>query len=294
MSTNYPIVKVKTKDEFTLHGMLTKPEDFSKTIVIHFHGCAGSFYGNIYFEQLTKSIIDLGLAFLATNNRGSGVYHLEKGSPYSGVSLEKFEDCILDIDAWIEFALSRGYENIILEGHSYGTEKSVYYMNKGKYADKVIGVMLFGFSDNVGTQIKYEKSIGKSYKQEAEELNSKGEAWKLLSDYFGLSGEMPISAQTYLHGFTEDSENANALPLRKGRDLTFFKNIKVPILGVISDDEDGEYTIIPIKDAVELLKSENKLAEAYIIKDTDHVFTGKEKELIETVIDFLKRRVLNK
>lgn len=294
MTRNYPIVKVKTSDNFSLHGLLSEPVNPSKEIVIHIHGSSGSFYWNDYFGLLTNSVIDLGIAYLATNNRGSGVYELEKGSEYSGVSLEKFEDCVLDIDAWIEFALSEGYEKIILEGHSYGTEKSVYYMNKGKYVDKVIGVMLFGFSDNVGTQIKYEKSIGKNYRQEAEEINASGEPWKLLSDYFGLCGEMPISAQTYLHGFTEDCENAIALPLRKGKDLTFFQNIKVPILGVISDDEDGEYTIIPIKDAIELIKSENKLAEAYIIKNTDHIFTGKEKELVEIVIDFLKRRILSK
>jgi alpha/beta superfamily hydrolase len=292
-TTNYPIVNVKTEDELTLHGILTEPVNPAKTIVIHIHGSSGNFYWNSYFELLTKSVVDLGIAYLATNNRGSGVYELVKGEFYHGVSLEKFEDCLLDIDAWIEFALSKGYENIILEGHSYGTEKSVYYMNKGKYANKVTGVMLFGFSDNVGTQIKYEKNIGKSYRQEAEELNNKGESWKLLSDYFGLCGEMPISAQTYLHGFTEDSENAIALPLRQGRDLTFFQNIKVPILGVISDDEDGEYTVIPIKDAVELLRSENELAEACIIKDTNHVFAGKEKELVDIVMDFLERRLLN-
>ncbi len=288
----YPIVNVKTPDGLTLHGILTEPSRPSKTIVLHIHGSSGSFYGNSYFELLTNSVIDLGIAYLSTNNRGSGVYELEKGTVYHGVSLEKFEDSILDIDSWIELALNKGYENIILEGHSYGTEKSVYYMNKGKYKDKVKGVILLGFSDNVGTQIKYEKSIGKNYRQEAEELNNKEEGYKLLNDYFGLCGEMPISAQTYLHGFTEDSENAVALPLRKGKDLTFFQNIKVPILGVISDDEVGEYTIIPIKEAVELLISENELAEANIINGTNHVFAGKEKELVEMIIDFIKRRIL--
>lgn len=288
----YPIVSIKTKDGLKLHGLLIEPTQPSKTILIHLHGSSGNFYGNSYFEELTNSVVDLGIAYLSTNNRGNHVYELEKGSFYYGVSLEKFEDCVLDIDAWIEFALNKGYENIILEGHSYGTEKIVYYMNKGKYADKVKGVTLLGFSDNVGTQLKYEKKVGKSYREEAEELNNKGEGWKLLSDYFGLCGEMPISAQTYLHGFTEDSENAIALPLRKGKDLTFFQNIKVPILGVISDNEESEYTIIPIKEAIELLKSENNFAEAYIIEGTDHVFSGKEKELIETIVDFLKRRIL--
>jgi len=50
--------------------------------------------------------------------------------------------------------------------------------------------------------------------------------------------------------------------------------------------------IIYLKDAVELLKSENKMAEAYIINDTDHVFKGKENELINMVTDFIKRRIL--
>jgi len=289
---NYPIANVKTSDGLTLHGLLTESENPSKTIIIHIHGSGGNFYGNKYFKDLSDSINNLGLAYLSTNNRGNHVYELEKGNVYSGVSLEKFEDCVLDIDAWIEFALDKGYENIILEGHSYGTEKIVYYMNKGTYVSKVIGVMLFGFSDNVGSQIKYEKSVGKNYRQEAEVLNNKNEGWKLLNDYFGLCGEMPISAQTYLHGFTEDSQNAIALPLRKGKDLTYFQNIKVPTLAIISDNEDGEYTIIPIKEACELLKSENKLAESYIIEGTDHVFKDKENELIEIVVDFIKRKVI--
>ncbi len=62
------------------------------------------------------------------------------------------------------------------------------------------------------------------------------------------------------------------------------------MLGVISDNEAGEYTIIPIAEAAELLRTENKLAEVQIIPDTDHVFTDKEEKLVEIVVDFLQRR----
>lgn len=289
---NYPIVNITTSDGLTLHGLLTESPHPAKTIIIHLHGCGGNFYGNKYFELLTNSVIDLGVAYLATNNRGAGVYELEKGTIPHGVSLEKFEDCILDIDAWVEFVMSKGYENIILEGHSYGTEKSVYYMNKGKYKDKVIGVMLFGFSDNVGYQAIYERQHEKDYMKEAQELMEKGEPHRLLDDLDAYCGEMPVSAQTYVTTFHEGSEDAKAIPFRKGKDLTFIQNIKVPILGVISDNENAEYTIIPINDAVKLLKSENKLAEVYIIEGTDHVFTEKETELVHIVTDFLKRRIL--
>lgn len=288
----YPIVKVKTEDDLLLHGLLTEASKSSKTIIIHIHGTSGNFFWNKYFEKLITIADELGLSFLSTNNRGSGVYEIEKGTVYHGASLEKFEDCVLDIDAWIEFALDKGYENIILEGHSFGTEKSVYYMNKGKYKDKVKGVILLGFSDNVGTQSKYEQKIGKNYTDEAKELMSKNEGYRLLNDMFGLAGELPISAQTYLNFFSTDSENSKALPLRKGRDLTFFQNISAPILGVIGDNEDGEYTVIPIREAVELLKSENNRAEVYQIQNCNHGFEGKETELAKMVGDFVKRRIL--
>jgi pimeloyl-ACP methyl ester carboxylesterase len=292
MNYKYPIVKVKTKDGITLHGLLVEPENPTKLIKIHLHGTSGSFFYNDFYEPLIESALKLDIAHLNTNNRGAGVYELEKGSVPTGASLEKFEDCVFDIDAWIEFAKSRGYEKIILEGHSFGTEKIVYYMNKGSYKDKVDAVILLGFSDNVGTQQKYEKRIGSNYFKEAQKLVEEGKGEYLLSDIYALAGEMPISAQTYLNFTKADSANSKALPLRHGKNLEYFKNIKVPILAVVGDDEDSEYTIIPIKEAMKLLESENKLTEVHQIKDCNHCFEGKEKEMVNIVEKFLKRRVL--
>jgi pimeloyl-ACP methyl ester carboxylesterase len=289
---SYPIVNVTTRDGLLLHGLLTEPVQPAHTIDIHIHGAGGNFYGNNYFEGLTHRLVDLGLAYLSTNNRGAGVYELEKGSISHGVSLEKFADCVLDIDAWIECAREKGYENIVLEGHSYGTEKIVYYMNEGRHKDRVKGVILLGFSDNVGTQMKYEQSIGKNYLQEAKALASKGEHERLLTDLFGLCGELPVSAQTYLHCMAPHSANALALPLRQGGHLTYFQNIHVPILGIIGDQDESEYTVIPIKAAVELLKTENSRAEVYQVEKSDHVFSGKEAEVIALIADFMQRKIL--
>jgi pimeloyl-ACP methyl ester carboxylesterase len=292
MMAAYPIVKVATADGFPLHGLLLEPSQRSGAILLHVHGAAGNFYGNSYFEPLSTMVLDLGVAYLATNNRGAGVYELERGTIPHGVALEKFEDCVLDLDAWIDFALKRGYETIVLEGHSYGTEKSVYYLSKGTHRDKVKGVILFGFSDNVGSQQEYEKNIGHNYFGEARELERRGERYRLLNDVSGLCGELPISAQTYLNCFSNDSENAKALPLRNGQELPFFRNIHVPILGVIGDQEDREYTVIPIRQAIELMQSENPRAEIYQIENCGHGFVGKEATLIALVREFLERRIL--
>ncbi len=287
----YPIVKTKTTDGIILHGFLSEPASPTKILKLHLHGTAGNFYWNEFYPHLSKSAYNLGVAYLSVNSRGAGVYEVEKGTLSHGASLEKFEDCVLDIDAWIDFAAGKGYTDIILEGHSFGTEKSVYYMNKGKHVDKIKAVILLGFSDNIGTQKRYLEKIGKNYLEEAKKLTSEGKDEYLISDMYGLAGELPISARTYLN-FLEDSENAKALPLRNGKNLVFFRNIRVPILGIIGDKENEEYTIIPIVDAIELLKNENNLAEVYQIKDCNHGFDGKEEELATLIEGFIKRRVL--
>jgi len=63
-------------------------------------------------------------------------------------------------------------------------------------------------------------------------------------------------------------------------------------LGVIGNQDDSEYTVILIKDAVELLKTENSRAEVYQVENSDHVFSGKEAEVIALIADFMQRKVL--
>lgn len=289
---NYPLVKVKTSDDLDLGGILFEPEDKNlKTIKIHVPGDGGSFFWSGYYPYLAESSINQGIAFLSGNNRGSGVFEDSADEPIPfGVAGELFADCIKDIDAWIKFALDKGYEKIILEGHSRGTEKTVYYMNHGQYVDKIVGVILMGFSDAVGTQLKHEKKIGHNFIAEAKQMVKAGKGGHLLSDLRAFAGELPMTAKTYLDNMQPDSANSKAIPLRQGKNLKYFQNIKVPVLATIGDH--GEYTIIPIEAAVKLLKNENSFCEAYQIKDCDHCYTGKETEITKIIADFTKRRIL--
>ncbi len=286
---NYPIVKVETKDGLDLHGFLAEPESGDKNfIIIHIHGTADNFFWSDIYEERINSSLKLGYAFLATNNRGSGTYEIAEGIMPHGASCEIFEDCLLDIDAWIELALARGYQGVILEGRSFGTEKSVYYAMNGKYKDRIKALILLGFCDTIGTQEKYSEKTGKDYMAEAKDLISQDQGDYLLSGLLSFAGELPISATTYVNFFKDNSELSRVMPFRKGK-LDMFSKINIPILGVIGDKK--EYTIMPVEDAIELVKAENNLAEAYQIKNCDHEFSGKEKELSEIIRDFLVRRL---
>lgn len=286
----YPIVNVVTKDKLKLYGLLHKPTSQSNKIIVHIHGTSGNFYGNDFYPYLTNAAYKNNFAYLQTNNRGAGDWEYEPGEVPHGAALELFEDSIMDLDAWVKYCLDLGFKTIILESHSYGNEKVIYYLNKGRYRNNISGVILLGFNDSVGTQERYEKIIGKSYHEEAKRLVSQDKELSFLSDIWGgIAGEAPLSARSYLNYYSPGSELSKTMPLRLGKKLTMYSRIKVPILALIGDNEEGEYTIIPIKQAIALMKRENPRTEAYQIKNCDHSFHGKENELADLIDKFLKK-----
>ena|SRR3989338_3438709 len=148
----YELVWTKTKDDLELYGLL-KESALHKRILINVHGTASNFYEEDFIANFAKELPKIGISVLSTNNRGA--YGLEVYQN-SGAAIEKFEDCLLDIDAWIEFSIKRGCKEIILSGHSLGTEKVVYYMANGKYRSKVIAVILLAPADSYGSHRFHE------------------------------------------------------------------------------------------------------------------------------------------
>ncbi len=290
---NFPIVKVTTQDDYPLHGLLFEPKNKTNSIIIHFHGSAGNFYQSTFYSYLFQLAEELNIAFLSTNSRGSGVYEVETGTKYTGAAIEIFEECLFDIDSWIELALSEGYENIILEGHSFGTNKIQYYALNGKHKSKIKALILLGFTDSYGGQLEYLKKNNNDNKdilREAEQLIKQNKPFKLLSDLYINWGELPQSAQSYKNFMTPNSALSNVLPLGQNKIFVNFKKITVPILGIVGDT--GECTVIFPKLAVERLNKENKNAECHMIENSNHSYQGKEKELVKIIKGFLIKHQL--
>lgn len=284
---NYPIVKVKTPDDFTLFGFLAEANK-QDTILINIHGTGSCFYAEEFEDEFVERLPNLGISVLFTNNRGN--YTMESWQA-TGCAREKFEDCLIDIDTWIQFALDKGYTKIILQGHSLGTEKVTYYMEKGRHKDKVIAVILLGFADSFGCQMKFLETQKVDPMINALELIKEGRGNELITSiHLCHAGVLPKTANSYVNCFSDNSELSKALPLRKGKNLEYYQNIKVPILGVISDtDEWNEMLGI---DTISLLKNENSKAKIETISDTDHSFLGKQKELVDIVENFIKTKII--
>ena len=122
--------------------------------------------------------------------------------------------------------------------------------------------------------------------REAKKVAKKNKEQFLTSVWLCHGNVLPKSADSFLNFFSKNSELSKALPLRKGKELELYQRIEVPILIVIGDKE--EYTIIPIKKALELMTKENVNAECHQIKNCNHDFENKDgsvKEVVGSVAD---------
>src|SRR4030042_6917217 len=132
-------IRITTADGLELHGLLFEPNEKTTNALIHIHGWVGNFYENKFIDYIAKEAVSKGYAFLTFNNRGTGIITdliKRKKSKVEyvkiGGSLEKFEDCIIDIKAVIDFVSKKGYKKIILQGHSLGCQKITFYQYKTK------------------------------------------------------------------------------------------------------------------------------------------------------------------
>ena len=258
---NYPIIQLKTKDNIWLHGLYLTPLE-KKAVFINIHGTASNFYEEYFVEVLSGKFLEKGISILSTNNRGAGVYDAYQKT---GAAVERFEDCLVDIDSWIEFATKQGHDHIILSGHSLGTEKIVYYMNNGKYADKINSIVLLGPADSFGSHRMLDGRPNprahevESLLKTSEDLVRDGNGAEFLSRnaYGSHDGIMPKSAESFTNFLGSTSKLLDALPFAQ-RKLNEYSKIKIPILVVIGDK--SEYTAIPIQEALDLMKQEEGLS----------------------------------
>lgn len=279
----YPIVKVTTGDHIELFGFLAETEGEKDAALLHVHGTSSSFYCEKYAGLFAEEFPPLGVTTLFTNNRGS---HVMEAWQDSGAALERFEDCLLDIDEWIQYTLQSGYRRILLQGHSLGTEKIVFYLNKGRFAEKVAAVILLGVSDSFGNQARIAKTFPVDPIEEARRLVAAGKGEQFLTSVWRPhGGGVPQSAASYLNFFSPGSELSKALPLRQGKDLFYYRKIAVPILTVVGEYD--PFTYLPVPQTMQLLEKENRQTGTKIIAGADHDFSGKEKELVEAVKGFV-------
>ncbi|MCX6802295.1 MAG: alpha/beta fold hydrolase [Candidatus Diapherotrites archaeon] len=282
------LARIKTSDSLELHGLLFRPCKKSNTALIHVHGWTGNFYENAFIEFIASEAVNHGLAFLSFNTRGAGhvqEFLKEKNGKREfvkiGGSLEKFTDCTKDIGGAIKFLRSKGFNRIILEGHSTGCQKIAFYLHKTK--DKSVkGLVFLEPTDDPSIT---ERFLGKRYRE------ALGIAKKMVKSRKGKE-PMPawvpfgvmLSAEKFMS--MSDPEYIEGRLFRFSGKLAEIRAINCPALAVFGANT--EYQEKP-GEKLEILKRTMTDCDTKLIQNTNHWFKGKEKELAKTIVKWIRQ-----
>jgi pimeloyl-ACP methyl ester carboxylesterase len=290
------LIRVFSDDGLELQGLFCPPRTMKKRpfAISHIHGLATNFYANRFIDAVADKLVSKGDAFLTFNNRGhdyisdfvkkkndGGLTYVPIGS-----ANEVFEECVLDIKATLDFLEKRNFHEIILEGHSEGAIKAVYYQSKTQ-DKRVKGIVLMSPPDIIGLQKsalgdKYEEAIKAAVK-----MTEEGRSDELMPKIFFV---FPVSAKTYLDLFGPNTK----IGVFSFHDTTNrfedLAKITCPLLAFFGTQR--EAVVDNVETALDILKRKavaSTLCETALIQGAGHNYIGYENKVAELVSDWLER-----
>lgn len=282
------LVGAKTDDDLSLAGLLAEASS-KDTIVVHVHGMQGNFYE--YAEPYADAYAEQGIAYLAGENRGAYIikqFDVAEGVKTIGGAYEHFEECVQDTKAWVDYAEKLGYQNIWLSGHSLGTMKVAYYLNKTKDS-RVKGLILLSPADNQGL---VRDSIGAADHAiclpEAQKLQAEGKGHQLLNHM--LWGDKVLSADTYLNLFSEESATNIFHYYDPSRSWEIVNGLNVPVIAITGTKDDGIVPVIDPHQAMTMLEQQLTSSPRHrtvVLDGAEHSFVGFGDQIVNQVAEFI-------
>ena len=277
----------------TLHyGLLALPEHGRpKSALVHVHGFQGSFYGSSSVEELSVAVTKAGMAFFSIEHRGSYVmeeFTKKKGTKetdfIAGSALERFEDCVYDIDGAVEFMKGLGVRRVVLSGHSFGCQKIVYYAAT-KMSRLVKAMVLLSPVDDLNFDVAHFGGRYSTILKSARTVARKGR-YALMP--MGKDPYTVIGARRLLSTCDPRNSEARTLNYLKSR-MEYVARIRVPMLVMFgTDDHYLEVAKIKQEHAISRLRENSGgRVDSLIMKGTDHVFHGKRRLLARKVADWM-------
>lgn len=283
------LVRTVTRDGLRLDGALAQTgaskngSGLKPSAAILLHGVASNFYAFSTFEPLIGRLQQLNIAALSVNTRGHDlVFGASLGNVRQrlGASYETVDDCRLDIAAWIEFLKSRGHEHVLLIGHSLGAVKAVYAMAQEEFAEvaAVVAVspprLSYSAFMNAAESNQFWESMNT-----AQQMAKAGKSDELFTSTFPFP--LLVTAAAYIDKYG---------PAERYNILKFAAELPCPALFTYGGKElmSGGIPFAGVPDALKSLSSADRRS-IEVIDGADHVYTGMNRELADTVIAWLTR-----
>lgn len=134
-----------SEDGLRLDGIAIAPDEEVRSVaVVWVHGLNASFHTPPAVD-VGRALAEVGHLVILGNNRGHdfGAEMRDRSERpiCAGGGWERFHESPYDISPWIDVAIDRGAERVVLLGHGLGGRKGVYYQTERNDA-RVVGVVI--------------------------------------------------------------------------------------------------------------------------------------------------------
>ena len=282
------LVRVWTEDALQLQGLYCGPGGNSGLpAVLHIHGASSNFYRSQFLDRLADELTALGFPFLTGNTRGHDIINNTytrdaKASRHKGVAFEEFEDCLLDITAWLQFLEDRGSAGMVLLGHSFGSHKVAFYQAETS-DNRVKGLILMSPADQgfwaqaLGAQMEHTLAWAK-------EKVASGQADALLDA--GLA-PYPMSAGTIHSLFVEGKPDIFKFG-RPEEQWEVVSALSCPILAMMGTV--AEFIKPTPREALDLLRAKamaSSRCDTVVLQGAPHNYRGFEPQVTQAISGWL-------
>jgi pimeloyl-ACP methyl ester carboxylesterase len=186
--TPIEMARIETTDGLFLDGVLWHPQSTGQLPVDAFlliHGTGSNFYAPGLLETFARLAVAGGTAVLRINTRGhDGISSIpgRSSSLKGGATYERIGDCTLDVTASVSWLAAKGFDRVVLVGHSMGGVKALYSQAHAHHAavTGVIGISPPRFSH----QRMASHPRGEKFREEfgrARDLVAQGQPEQLLA-----------------------------------------------------------------------------------------------------------------
>ena len=285
------IIELHALDGVKTNGYLISGDRNNKKVLIEIHGMSSNCFKKRE-KVIAKTLNNIGIDAICIDTRGSEIVKYIKYNDgrkeLAGTAYEDVEESYYDLMGAIRYALSLGYKDIYLQGHSLGATKVVYTYTKMKQKQdeelkNIKGIILLSLVD---IPDMFKTYFSKKYLSYAEEKEKNGQVLELMPHDAFIH---PISVKTYLKYAKYNNEINFAQYSNENYDFDTLNKIDVPLF--MRWGNDNELIRKSAKEQVELMRRviKKKDADINFIDGANHSYNGKETELANDIATFLKK-----
>ena len=282
------IIRVKTPRGLELKGAMWG-SDRMNTVVIMMSGICSNVFQNDLLTSTGGLLSKNNIAFIAGHAMDAFSYiaysDFSTGKQkYTGVVYDDFSLVYEDVEAYVKFARDLGFKNIILAGHSLGSNKIIHYL--GNTSDNFVDYFIVSAPVDLAHWFEVMPNV-KECIELAKKFVDENRGTEILPYLFG--GFSPMSAETVLSFYNAFNLKNCPVISNNGETASLF-NIKVNGSFVIGEKDsltDGNPEGFMVK-----LNSYCKHPErnqVIVIPDASHIFYGKDKEYAQTILECVEK-----